>query len=147
MPDPGRSKADLAARLAELSPEARALVAQRLRSRRTQPGITIPRRDPGQPVPLSSAQWRLWFMEQLRPGTNAWNTPIAARLRGRLDVEALRAALATLVTRHATLRTVFEAPGGVPAPVVLSNPVVDVPVLELTAGQDESERDRSVRHR
>jgi Condensation domain len=137
VPDPGRSRADLAARLAELSPEARALVAQRLQSRRTQPGMTIPRRDPGEAVPLSSAQWRLWFMEQLRPGTNAWNTPVAARLRGPLDVDALRAALVTLVARHATLRTIFEAPGGVPAPVLLSNPAVDVPVLELTAGEDE----------
>ncbi len=139
MPDPGRSRAELAARLAELSPEARALMARRLQSRRAQPGLTIPRRDPAEPVPLSSAQWRLWFMEQLRPGTNAWNTPIAARLSGPLDIDALRAALATLVGRHATLRTVFEAPGGVPAPVLRADAEVELPVLDLGPDADEAD--------
>ena len=55
-------------------------------------------------------QWRLWFLEQLQPGTHTWNTPIAARLRGPLDYSALRAALAIVVQRHATLRTVFVGP-------------------------------------
>jgi hypothetical protein len=135
--EPGRSRTELAARLAELTPEARALMARRLRSRRSPAGLTIPRRAPDTPVPMTSAQWRLWFMEQLRPGTNAWNTPIAARLRGRLDLKSLRSALASLVERHATLRTVFEAPGGIPAPVLLSRAEVELPVLDVNPKQDE----------
>lgn len=91
---------------------------------------TIPRRAPTQEVPISSAQARLWFLEQLRPGTNAWNVPIAVRLRGPLAVEPLRQALELLVERHRTLRTVFPAPGGRPAPVVLDTPPFELPVEE-----------------
>jgi hypothetical protein len=80
---------------------------------------------------MSFAQWRLWFLEQLRPGTNAWNTPVAVRLHGSLDIEALRRSLQLLIERHATLRTVFLAPGGKPAPVLLGpEAAIELPVLD-----------------
>ena len=110
------------------------MLKRRLESRRRPPSLTIPRRDLSEPVPMSFAQWRLWFMEQLRPGTNAWNTPIAARLRGHIDAELLRRALTTVVERHATLRTVFDAPKGNPAPVLLPAPTVELPVIDAPAG-------------
>jgi Condensation domain len=124
----------LAARLAELSPEARAALKRRLARRRAGAGdVTagaIPRRAPDEPVPISFAQWRLWFLEQLRPGTNAWNTPVAVRLHGPLDIEALRHSLQLLVQRHTTLRTVFSAPGGRPAPELLEHPELELPVVD-----------------
>jgi hypothetical protein len=123
----------LAARLAELSPEARALLQRRLASHRAGGQRLIPRRDPDEPVPMSFAQWRLWFLEQLRPGTNAWNTPVAVKLDGPLDLDALRRSLQVLVERHATLRTVFSAPGGRPAPVRLDNPHFELVVLDAQA--------------
>jgi hypothetical protein len=89
---------------------------------------TIPRRTPTQEVPISPAQARLWFLEQLRPGTNAWNVPIAVRMRGPLAIEPLRQALELLVERHRTLRTVFPAPGGRPMPVALDAPRFELPV-------------------
>src|SRR5438270_14102675 len=101
----------LAARLAGLSPAKRALLERRLSNRDpTRP--SIPRRDPREPAPLSFAQWRLWFLEQLRPGTHTWNTPVAARLSGPLDYSAVRRALAIVVRRHATLRTAFTVRQG-----------------------------------
>jgi pipecolate-incorporating enzyme len=115
------------------------MLKRRLESRRGVPRPTIPRRDPSEPVPMSFAQWRLWFMEQLRPGTNAWNTPIAARLRGRVEPELLRRALATVVERHATLRTVFEAPGGKPAPVLLPAPAIELPVIDAPGALDATD--------
>jgi amino acid adenylation domain-containing protein len=57
--------------------------------------------------PLSFAQERLWIFEQLFPSTHAYNVPVAVRLRGRLDVQALRRSLAALAARHEVLRTTF----------------------------------------
>ena len=95
---------------------------------------------------MSFAQWRLWFMEQLRPGTNAWNTPIAARIRGPLDLDAMQVALATLIERHETLRTVFVASRGRPEPVLLADPVVELPLSEgsTAAGDEQTAIDRFV---
>ena len=77
------------------------------------------------PLPLSFAQERLWFLDQLEPGqTRGYNVPAALRLRGPLDAHALEQALVELVRRHEVLRTTFgrrrpragaQVPGAVPA--------------------------------
>ncbi|SRR6266566_1581141 len=122
----------LAARLSGLSPAKLALLERRLSSSRNPTSATIPRRDPREPVQLSFAQWRLWFLEQLRPGTHTWNTPIAARLSGPLDYSALRGALEIVVRRHAPLRTVFVTRAGQPEPVpVLKDGAVPFAVVDV----------------
>lgn len=70
------------------------------------------------PVPLSFAQQRLWFMQQIDPDSCLYNVPTVLRLRGRLDRDALRAALDQVIARHDVLRTRFPAPGGRPRQVV-----------------------------
>src|SRR5690348_12793585 len=60
-----------------------------------------------QRFPLSFAQQRLWFLEQLYPGTAVYNIPAAVRLRGRLEHSALARALGTVIERHHILRTRF----------------------------------------
>ena len=96
---------DLAARLSRLSPEERLLLERRLAAKQARGPVGIPRRKPGEVAPLSFSQKRLWYLEQLNPGTATYNAPYAFRGRGRLDVEALRRAANAVVERHSVLRT------------------------------------------
>jgi len=63
-------------------------------------------------LPLSYAQQRLWFLNQLDPESAAYNIAGAVRLSGRLDVPALSASLDEIVGRHEILRTRFETVDG-----------------------------------
>ena len=59
-------------------------------------------------LPLSFAQQRLWFLNQLQPESSFYNVALATQISGTLDVAALARALDTIVTRHEALRTVFD---------------------------------------
>lgn len=91
---------------AELAAVAQVL-AQAGRS--TLPDILPANRD--EPVPLSFAQQRLWFLALMEGANTAYNIPIGLRLRGQLHVEALQRALARIVARHETLRSRFAQQG------------------------------------
>ncbi|HVR95216.1 MAG TPA: condensation domain-containing protein, partial [Thermoanaerobaculia bacterium] len=85
------------------------------------------------PPPLSFAQERLWFLQQLDPVGSAYNMPNALRLRGRLDVAALERAVREVVRRHEALRTRFSLPDGFPVPIVEPVPALLLPLADLTA--------------
>ncbi|WP_441964820.1 amino acid adenylation domain-containing protein, partial [Mycolicibacterium houstonense] len=70
-------------------------------------------------IPLSYAQQRLWFLEQLQGPSAIYNMAVALRLDGDLNADALGRALADVVGRHETLRTMFGAVDGVPQQLVL----------------------------
>ncbi|HEX8282851.1 MAG TPA: amino acid adenylation domain-containing protein [Pyrinomonadaceae bacterium] len=84
-------------------------------------------------LPLSFAQQRLWFLEQLEPGGTAYNIPVALRLSGALDADALEASLNDLIRRHETLRTTFRVVGNEPAQVVAPFEPLALPLIDLSA--------------
>ena len=77
-------------------------------------------------IPLSYAQQRLWFIDQLQGPSPMYNMAVALRLVGRVDAEALGAALADVVERHESLRTLFAAVEGVPQQIVAPPERADV---------------------
>jgi amino acid adenylation domain-containing protein len=101
----------------------------------------IPRRAPGQRVPLSFAQQRLWFLDQLAPGNSFYNVPAAQRLRFPANVGVLEQALTAIVHRHESLRTRFAVADGGPAQLVEEAALVEVPVIDLEP-LDAVERER-----
>ncbi|CAL9674367.1 Tyrocidine synthase 3 (plasmid) [Streptomyces sp. enrichment culture] len=88
-------------------------------------------------VPLSYAQQRLWFLDRLEGPSATYNVPVVLRLRGGVQVSALRAALADVVGRHEALRTVFPESDGVPRQRVLGAGEWSVPWERLTCAEDE----------
>jgi Condensation domain len=106
------------------------------------------RRSPEDPSPLSFGQYRLWFLDQLTPGSSAYNITDQARIHGPLNLAAFRAALDAIVGRHEVLRTIFVAPRGVPLPVVANSRSVDFKFVDLTnlpATRRESRLDELLR--
>ncbi|HEY3261454.1 MAG TPA: condensation domain-containing protein, partial [Pseudonocardiaceae bacterium] len=108
------------------------------RARRPEGGLstapssrTIPRRPDQAPVTLSYPQRRLWFLAQYEPDSPANNIPLAARLSGELDRDALVGALEQVVARHEVLRTSYPTLDGEPAPVVEPAGAFQVDTVEL----------------
>ncbi|HEY2577629.1 MAG TPA: amino acid adenylation domain-containing protein, partial [Streptosporangiaceae bacterium] len=85
------------------------------------------------PAPLTAEQERHWVLHQLEPDSPAQNVPMVWRLRGPLDVMALREALTLVSVRQAVLRTTFETTGGVPAQRIGPPSTISLPVTEVTA--------------
>ncbi len=84
----------------------------------TKPKITKVSRD--QPLPLSFAQQRLWFLDQFDPGNHSYNMSGAIELQGQLNEEALEKSINEIVRRHEALRTTFEINNGQPIQVIKS---------------------------
>ncbi|MFI6033362.1 amino acid adenylation domain-containing protein [Streptomyces sp. NPDC051315] len=89
------------------------------------------------PLPLSSAQARLWFLHRLEGPDPSYNIPTAHHLAGPLDPAALRAALDDVVTRHETLRTVYPDHDGTPRQHVLAPDEASVPFAVVPARPDD----------
>jgi amino acid adenylation domain-containing protein len=85
----------------------------------------------GGPAPLSFAQERLWFLEQLEPNTSRYNVLLPIHMPGIVDVAALERALGEIVQRHDVLRTLFHVEDGHPVQVVVPAITVPLPVTDL----------------
>jgi amino acid adenylation domain-containing protein len=105
----------------------------------------IPRRPAGlDPVPLSSGQKRLWFLDRVAPGNPVYNVPTCFRIRGRLDIGALERSLNQIVRRHEILRMTFELRNSEPVQKIADGARVPFVVIDLTKAGDGAFRARAV---
>ncbi|HLL85560.1 MAG TPA: condensation domain-containing protein, partial [Longimicrobium sp.] len=126
---------DLAGRIDGLPPEKRALLARVLRQ--------TPARFNA--FPLSFAQRRLWFLDRMVPVSAVYNVPTGVRIRGALDVGALRRALDEVVRRHEVLRSSYTQVEGEPVQVTAPAAPVELPLDDLTALPPEASGAESLR--
>lgn len=82
-------------------------------------------------LPLSFAQQRLWFLDQLDPGNRAYNLPGVLRLQGRLDIPVLEASVTALIARHEALRTTITAIQGEPMQQIAPPTAFVLPIEDL----------------
>lgn len=102
------------------------------------PIVPVPRQ---QNLPLSFAQERLWFLEQLEPNNTTYNNPSAVRLTGFLNIRALEQSLNEIVQRHEVLRTTFTTVNGQPVQVITPTLTLKLPVVNL---QELPETEREI---
>jgi amino acid adenylation domain-containing protein len=118
------------------APEATALAAPPLRP--------VPR-GPGERLPLSFAQERLWFLDQLEPGSPAYNLPGGVRVEGALEPAVLARALSEIVRRHEALRTRFAVWEGAPVQIVAAAAPLPLPRVDLRALPDAARAEEARR--
>ncbi len=124
------------AELASKIEEARASKADVL------PPIQRASRD--QSIPLSYAQRRLWFLNQLDPDSPLYNVPLTIRLSGALHVDALRRALNEIIRRHEALRTSYQIRDDAPVQVIANEVKIEVPIQDYT-GLPVDAQERTIR--
>jgi amino acid adenylation domain-containing protein len=139
---------DLLNRIEKLSPEKREFIYRKLREKNGSAQgvlINVGRKVPGT-LPLSFAQQRLWFLDQLAPGNPVYNIPLGLRLRGPLNVEALEKSFSQIIARHETLRTSFQTVGGQPVQIIGRTSPFTLERIDLRS-LSPIERERAVEQR
>src|SRR5262245_36037289 len=130
----------------ELSPNKRRLfeLLRKERRDRVSQQSKIPRRRDAGAAPLSFAQQRLWFIDQLKPNSPLYNLPLALRLSGALDIDALKRTLTEIGRRHEILRTTFALRGDQPAQIINPPEEFILPLIDLSE-MEEAPREAQAR--
>ena len=100
-------------------------------ARRTEPEMPLQSAPRDRDLPLSFAQQRLWFLDQLEPDSVVYNIPRAFHLNGPLNVTALEQSLNKIVHRHEVFRTSFSVQNGQPLQVIAPSLTLPLPVVDL----------------
>jgi len=131
------------------SPTIAALAAKIETALKEAQGLAVPVIKPAAragELALSFAQQRLWFLDQLEPGSPFYNIPTAVRLSGKLDFAAIESAFNEILRRHEILRTTFQASDGRPSQVILPSQTIEVPVIDMVTipGSEQETRVRQL---
>ncbi|ANN17190.1 non-ribosomal peptide synthetase [Amycolatopsis orientalis] len=119
-------------RIAALSPELREKLRTRMAGAAGRADV-LPTADRDRPLPLSFAQRRLWFLDRLHPDDAEYNSALALRLTGQLDLPALAEAVRALVERHESLRTTFDEVDGEGVQIIHPPAGLPLPVADVAA--------------
>src|ERR1700746_4016360 len=92
-------------------------------------------------LPLGFAQERVWFCDQLEPGSIAYNLPVAVTIRGELDIDQLEQAFNLMIARHESLRTVFPSQDGQGQQVILDRLDFKLEWMDLSHCRSREEGD------
>ncbi|MEH1937181.1 MAG: amino acid adenylation domain-containing protein [Nostoc sp.] len=128
-------------RLEALSPEKRELVLQKLKKQQQSPLLTSVSRE--QPLPLSFAQQRLWFLDQLEGENCVYNVPFFWQINGFMNIAALEQAITAIVQRHEVLRTSFCVVDESPIQVIHAHPQLTMQVLDWRQLTEENQLSRA----
>ena len=115
---------------------------EELRKRERQEVPEIERADRSKALPLSFAQQRMWFIDQLMPQSEVYNIPVGIKLAGELDEAALDGSLRQIVKRHEAVRTVFRSRNGEPEQVITSGEEIRLSCANLREVM-ESQREQA----
>jgi amino acid adenylation domain-containing protein len=132
-------KQQLKERLTTLSPEQRAKLLQELKQKKPKPTTIEPLPRPQPTLPISFAQRRMWFMDQLDETSAANNMASALRLIGVLDVTALERSFQALIERHEVLQCVYQTHNGEPVVRLQAEPPFHLSVTDLSHLPDEAQ--------
>jgi amino acid adenylation domain-containing protein len=125
---------DIAKQITELSDEKRQLLDRLLKKAglNLTSAIIIPQRRDTNKFPMSFAQERLWFLDQLEPNRPTYNLPDTHYFKGPLDLDALQRSLSEIVRRHELLRTTFQMVDGKPMQVIAPPQPLELPLIDIS---------------
>ncbi len=137
--------ANLNERLANLSPEQRELLLNKLKKAKpaARPSKEIPRRSEPGHRPLSYGQKGFWFLEQLNRNSSVNNIPSALNFEGRLDINALEESLRQIIRRHEILQVHFKMQNGQPVQVPEADFKLPISIVDLTSLGDKGKEDKA----
>ena len=93
---------------------------------------------------LSFAQERLWFLDQMEPGSAAYNIPAAVRISGELNVDILEKSFSHVIERHETLRTVFQTEEGKPVQIINEPDDFHIQIIDLMAEEEKENKAKEI---
>ena len=130
-------------RIADLPPEKRALLLQKLNQKKANPTKITRQNRTSNTFPLSFAQQRLWFLDQLDPGNTTYNICSVGRITGNLDLIALQQTFNAIIQRHEILRTNFTTVDGQPVQKIAPELKFTIPIIDLQ-NLPETQREQEV---
>ncbi|MBT6046209.1 MAG: amino acid adenylation domain-containing protein [Candidatus Scalindua sp.] len=120
----------------KLSPEKQRFILQKLKKKKSEIISAVKIISRPDDIPLSFAQQRLWFLDQLEGPNAAYTIPVALKIIGKLNVPVLEQSLNKIIQRHESLRTVFDTKNGMPVQLISLELILMIKILDIQSMPD-----------